>query len=283
MTSIDLVTEINRRNEMRQQSRAPSPLPKLGRQYHDHSPLFAVNHDHLATLPSTTSDTTGDTASRVPFMAPLRRTVTIESSALDADDESPVRVPGVGAGGTVRAQPRRPSGTRRVSLNSTLPHRPSIVGRPKNMLIDEEAASISSPKPERPAIPSALQPPPEVYTTPLPILSMIVLSIVRAFSVIKVCFPDRQSSDHARRVSVRECISTFLVVHGREYANFFPLSALGFNTLPGFEQFENEADVGKWTGILGAIIPHWIEYLLMFSPSFDILSHTVPDLVALGM
>ena len=46
---------------------------------------------------------------------------------------------------------------------------------------DEEAAAVPAltPTSERPPIPSALQQSAETYTTPLPLLPMIVLSIVR--------------------------------------------------------------------------------------------------------
>jgi hypothetical protein len=43
---------------------------------------------------------------------------------------------------------------------------------------DEEAGGASTSQPERPPIPSALTQATETYATPLPVLSMIVLSIV---------------------------------------------------------------------------------------------------------
>lgn len=75
---------------------------------------------------------------------------------------------------------RRPSG--RVSFSTVLQHRPSFVSRWRNNTGDEESGPLPSPKPERPPIPSALQPPPEMYSTPLPMLSIVVLSIVSLLS-----------------------------------------------------------------------------------------------------
>ena len=71
---------------------------------------------------------------------------------------------------------RRPSG--RVSF-SGLVRKPSLLSRWSRAGGGDEESGIT-PTPERPAIPSALQQPGEVYATPLPVLSMIVLSIVCA-------------------------------------------------------------------------------------------------------
>lgn len=73
------------------------------------------------------------------------------------------------------AQPGR--GLGRMSFTQSL-RSPSFLSRWRNGGVDEENVNVNSPKPEQPPIPSALQPPPEVYTTPLPTLSMVVLSIV---------------------------------------------------------------------------------------------------------
>jgi hypothetical protein len=56
--------------------------------------------------------------------------------------------------------------------------RPSFISQWRRTA-DEEGGLGAISLPERPPIPSALQPGGEVYTTPLPALSMIVLSIVR--------------------------------------------------------------------------------------------------------
>ena len=71
---------------------------------------------------------------------------------------------------------RRPSA--RVSF-SGLTRKPSILSRWSRAGEDEESGLMQPP--ERPAIPSALQAPGEAYATPLPVLSMIVLSIVCAY------------------------------------------------------------------------------------------------------
>lgn len=101
----------------------------------------------------------------------------IDDSALDVEESaSPLLSPAGGRRSSqATTQGRRPSG--RVSFSSMLRHRPSFISRWKNGGVDEEAG-VSSPRPDRAPIPSALQPPPEVYATPLPTLSMVVLSIV---------------------------------------------------------------------------------------------------------
>ena len=101
---------------------------------------------------------------------PPRRIFGPGDSALDIDEDSTEVQPGDHQGA------RRPSG--RVSF-SRLVHKPSILSR-WSRTGDEESGIAHAP--DRPAIPSALQPPNEVYATPLPILSMIVLSIVCALS-----------------------------------------------------------------------------------------------------
>lgn len=107
---------------------------------------------------------------------------TPDDSAVDATDSSPVRSPG---SSQATQQGRRPS--TRISFSSMLKHRPSFVDRWRNSegAGDEESGgAMPSPKP---AIPSALQPSPEVYSTPLPMLSMIVLSIVRVIHFKIIC------------------------------------------------------------------------------------------------
>lgn len=87
------------------------------------------------------------------------------------DDETSSAPPGAS---------RRPSGLGSFARV----HRPSFVARWRNREGGEgdESAVLDSPS-VKPPIPSALQPPPELYATPLPTLSMIVLSIV------SMCFP----------------------------------------------------------------------------------------------
>lgn len=106
-------------------------------------------------------------------------------------------------------QRRRLSG--RVSF-STIRPRTSIFGR-RRSTIDEENGGDPTQTSERPAIPSALQPG-ESYATPLPVLSMIVLSIV--------CMPGQVSgmdglmcfTGHAWRVSFCKRLGTFHTLHG---------------------------------------------------------------------
>lgn len=100
---------------------------------------------------------------------PPRRVFGPGDSALDVDEDGAETQPGASLSA------RRPSG--RVSF-SRLVHKPSILSR-WSRTGDEESGATETP--ERPSIPSALQPPGEVYATPLPVLSMIVLSIVRPF------------------------------------------------------------------------------------------------------
>lgn len=145
---------------------------------------------------------------------PQRRLNTIiDESALDADDASPVRVPG-----TTESTPqgRRPTFSGRVSFSGSIPYRSSILNKLKGTAGDEESGSIRSPRPERPAIPSALQQSPEVYSTPLPILSMIVLSIVR-HTYLSLIFGFTIVTDYAWRVLICKCVGTIFIIHGRKY------------------------------------------------------------------
>lgn len=112
-------------------------------------------------------------------------------------DDSPSKVVEEFHGVTGSSQ--QVSGGRRVSF-SNVHRRPSVIGRWRTSTDDEEAAAIS-PSP-RPAIPSALQAPGEVYTTPLPVLSMIVLSIV--------CSQARRWSNNPwLRLIYRLCLGSF--------------------------------------------------------------------------
>ncbi|PSS32052.1 hypothetical protein PHLCEN_2v2197 [Hermanssonia centrifuga] len=142
---------------------------------------------------------------------PLGRNYTDEESALDADETSPSHIPA----SSQPTQTRRPSGPGRVSFSKPLGRKPSLINRLRDGW-DEEAARSQSPKSERPAIPSALQPSPEVYSTPLPTLSMTVLSITMLGEFLSA--------------NVSAPFLLFMV--------------------ESFHQFDNEADVGYWTGIL---------------------------------
>ncbi|KAI0074454.1 major facilitator superfamily MFS-1 [Panus rudis PR-1116 ss-1] len=126
-----------------------------------------------------------------------------ESALLDDASPSPAQ--------TNTQASRRPSG--RISF--TRVHRPSFLNRWGNAG-DEESGVPPSPKPDKPPIPSALQPPPEAYATPLPTLSMIALSITMLGEFLSA--------------NVSAPFLLFMV--------------------EGFHQFPDEADVGYWTGIL---------------------------------
>ncbi|KAI0754437.1 major facilitator superfamily MFS-1 [Daedaleopsis nitida] len=135
---------------------------------------------------------------------PPRRVFGPGDSALDIDAE----VPEVQGG--ERSNTRRPSG--RVSF-SGLVRKPSILSR-WSRTGDEESGT--APTPERPAIPSALQSSGEVYATPLPALSMIVLSITMLGEFLSA--------------NVSAPFLLFMV--------------------EGFGQFHDESEVGYWTGLL---------------------------------
>ena len=111
-----------------------------------------------------------------------------EDSAVDTAESSPLRQSPSRANSQQTAQPlgqatptQRRKLSERLSFTGVLRHRPSFVERWRTAGGDEEAGlggEMPSPKVERPPIPSALQPTSEVYSTPLPMISMTVLSIV---------------------------------------------------------------------------------------------------------
>ncbi|GAW09029.1 major facilitator superfamily MFS-1 [Lentinula edodes] len=88
-----------------------------------------------------------------------RRTFGADDSALDDTDATPTR------SALRRAIPR-------ISFGSL--HRPSFSFKNSS---DNEDGIVVSPTADKAPIPSVTQPAPEVYATPLPVLSMIVLSI----------------------------------------------------------------------------------------------------------
>ncbi|GJE94855.1 major facilitator superfamily MFS-1 [Phanerochaete sordida] len=142
---------------------------------------------------------------RTPSPAPLPGPRTLRGAS--PGEASPARTPQ-----PPHAQPRRPSA--RMSFASAIARRPSFVARWRAGTGDEEGGA--TPKGERPPIPSALQPPPEACATPLPALSMVVLSITMLGEFLSA--------------NVSAPFLLFMV--------------------EGFGQFEDEAEVGKWTGIL---------------------------------
>ncbi|OCH86843.1 major facilitator superfamily MFS-1 [Obba rivulosa] len=132
-----------------------------------------------------------------------KRTFGTDESALDVEDES-------------SRSPRAPRATGRASASRNSA-RPSFIRRWRGVT-DEENGEAQFPIPDKPAIPSALQPAGEVYATPLPVLSMIVLSITMLGEFLSA--------------NVSAPFLLFMV--------------------EGFGQFSDEANVGYWTGILAA-------------------------------
>lgn len=150
-----------------------------------------------------------------------------------------------------------PSTARRIlawmSFSSLRPGRPSFLHRRS----EEEAPS--TPSTERAPIPT-MSASGEVYMTPLPKLSMIVLSIVRikfifsAFhlSIFSTRFGD---IDNARRIFVSKCFDTISSVHGQGWVIYHQHTASSL-TLAGFGEFKDDAEVAFWTGILGTLVDH---------------------------
>ncbi|KAI1794415.1 major facilitator superfamily MFS-1 [Ganoderma leucocontextum] len=107
-----------------------------------------------------------------------------------------------------------PRPSTRVSF-SGLVGKPTILNRWSRAGDGDEESGVVQP-PGRPAIPSALQAPGEVYATPLPVLSMIVLSITMLGEFLSA--------------NVSAPFLLFMV--------------------EGFGQFHDESQVGYWTGLL---------------------------------
>jgi hypothetical protein len=136
---------------------------------------------------------------RISTSTPPRRTFALGAgdSALDDNDTTPVAAA---------------SRLGRMSFGQSQ-HRSSFAARWRGVA-DEEGRLTGMPTSERPPIPSALQPSGEPCTTPLPVLSMTVLSIVSSASVYHLISPHRLPADYAWRVSFCECLNTVFVVHG---------------------------------------------------------------------
>ena len=134
-------------------------------------------HLFLSPLPSMSGSASADRLLRVDDTAlDMAESISVRPSPSRTDSSQAAQQVASQAASTSK---RRPSG--RISFSSVLKHRPSFVERWRAAGGDEEAGvggEMPSPKVERPPIPSALQPPPEVYSTPLPMISMTVLSIV---------------------------------------------------------------------------------------------------------
>lgn len=127
-------------------------------------------------------------------------------------DEQPL------AGGGAQQTVRRPSG--RVSFSTV--KRPSFASR--STVQDEEAGLVIPPTPERPPIPNALQPG-EAYSTPLPILSMFVLSIV--------CIASYEPQIIRLNVTCRRCLanSCLRMYQRLSYCSWFK-DLTSFTTMP---------------------------------------------------
>jgi hypothetical protein len=123
---------------------------------------FAILLTSKVLSTNITSITTSSAMSSTP-----RRSFGIDESALDDNSDTPASLSG--------GEQRRILG--RVSFNQSQ-HKPSFTSRWRSG--QDEEGGIAAEVPGRPPIPSALEPKGESYSTPLPVLSMIVLSIVRA-------------------------------------------------------------------------------------------------------
>lgn len=100
-----------------------------------------------------------------------RRTFGVQEPAADGHDETVDQEPTL----LRRILSRIPFGNRN--------HLPSFISRWREPTGLEETPGDLTGASERPPIPTMIQTPGEIYATPLPILSMIVLSIVRAISI----------------------------------------------------------------------------------------------------
>ncbi|KAJ3781028.1 hypothetical protein GGU10DRAFT_379962 [Lentinula aff. detonsa] len=133
-------------------------------------------------------------------VVPPRRTFGTDDSALDDNDNTPSR------SALRRALPR-------ISFGSL--RRPSFIFKNST---DDENSAIVSPSIDRAPIPSVSQPAPEAYATPLPALSMIVLSITLLGEFLSA--------------NVSTPFLLFMV--------------------KGFGKITDEAEIAFWTGILVA-------------------------------
>lgn len=98
---------------------------------------------------------------------PPHRSFGMDESALDDENDTPQHE---------TSAMRKVLG--RISFGGSQ-HRPSFAARWRNGAEEGAEGELLTPSSERPAIPTVVQPSGEAYTTPLPVLSMIVLSIVR--------------------------------------------------------------------------------------------------------
>lgn len=138
----------------------------MARRYPPNPPILRTHPDHPEHgLRMTDPQPARITPSHVRTFGP--------DSSLDVESS-----PALHQGSPAFNDHRRLSG--RVSFSHSIPRRSMLHLR--GHADDDEFAS-EGPQ-DKPAIPSALQGPREEYATPLPVLSMIVLSIVRVLSLI---------------------------------------------------------------------------------------------------
>lgn len=137
--------------------------------------------------------------------APRRAFGAIDDSALDDNDG-------------MSTNERRGLGFGRVSFSQGQ-RKPSFISRWRRTPDEEEGMGRppSTITPERPLIPSALEQKGEAYTTPLPTLSMIVLSIVRfllspIYSLLII-----DDIGDVGRVFIGECFHSIHALHGQRY------------------------------------------------------------------
>ena len=136
-----------------------------------------------------------------------RRSFGIDESALGINNDTPGSL-------ITGGEQRRILGLGRISFNQ-IQHKPSLTSRWRSR---DEEDGIPPASPGRPPIPSALEPKGESYSTPLPALSMIVLSIVRTLTSLVGGFTDASlCEDYAWRISDSQCFDSVYVVHGEGY------------------------------------------------------------------
>lgn len=99
----------------------------------------------------------------------------------------------------------------RISFSSLRRGRPSFLGS------RNDGGSVSTPSTERPPIPTMMNASAEAYMTPLPKLSMIVLSIVSAQFLLSGHGggPERYNVDYARRILIRKRFNAISPFYGQ--------------------------------------------------------------------
>lgn len=132
----------------------------------------------------------------------------------------PRRSFGVQESGVQESPERESNAIRRVSSRLSLwsnRHKPTFVPWWTKGADESGEQELHPPASGRPPIPTMMQSSGEAYTTPLPILSMIVLSIV-----CSIAFDARFEMtdgiwfiDNAWRVLIRKCLDAILIIHGQ--------------------------------------------------------------------